>query len=126
MEAYIKAFVGSVLLVFSFNVFAVSQLQVENEAGGIMAITPEPCEIKEALEKGLDKRAYATTNDGHKFEGCWNSPDVTEVKAPNEHVRIVPIVNLWFKEDGIVRTYLLDVFEPEPSHKFPKEGETWI
>lgn len=74
----------------------VKELFIENEAGGVIAVTQEVCRDPNAKAKGFEYRGYATEKDGTVHEGCWMAPDVSE--APNvPGVRIVPIVNMYFE-----------------------------
>jgi hypothetical protein len=100
------------------------ELQMNNDAGGIIAITVEECLIPSAKAKGFDYRSYATEDNGTIHEGCWMEPDMTDAPKSNERMRIIPIVNLYF--DEIVVSFDKKWFAPASSHKNPQEGETWI
>lgn len=83
------------------------ELFLVNQAGGVIALTVEPCQIPEA--KGFDSRAYATEGNGTKHEGCWMAPDISD--APNyPGVKIIPIVNVWF--DGVIVPLEQGLFAP--------------
>lgn len=85
------------------------ELFMANQAGGVVALTVEPCAIDAAKNKKFESRAYATEADGTKHEGCWIAPDISE--APNHPgVKIIPIVNVWF--DGIIVPFEQSLFAP--------------
>jgi hypothetical protein len=87
----------------------VKELYIENEAGGVIAISQEACKDPVALKKGFEYKAYATEKDGTLHEGCWMAPDISE--APNvPGVRIIPIVNMYF--DGQVIMVAQNQFKP--------------
>ncbi|MEN6294314.1 MAG: hypothetical protein ABFD07_20160 [Methanobacterium sp.] len=85
------------------------ELFMANQAGGVVALTVEPCAVETAKIKHFDMRAYATEADGTRHEGCWMAPDISE--APNHpSVKIIPIVNVWF--DGIIVPFEQGLFAP--------------
>lgn len=85
------------------------ELFMLNKAGGVIAVTLEPCAIPDAIKAGFENRGYATESNGTKHEGCWAAPDISE--APRHPgVRIIPIVNMWF--DGEVVSLPQDDFKP--------------
>lgn len=85
------------------------ELFMSNQAGGVVALTDEPCAINAAQSKKFENRAYATEADGTLHEGCWIAPDISE--APNHpSIKIIPIVNVWF--DGIVVPFEQGLFSP--------------
>ena len=88
------------------------ELYMKNEAGGVVALTLEPCQIPEAIPKGFADRAYATEGNGTKHEGCWLRPDINPEDLPkvDAHVKIIPVVNLWF--DGEIVHYPQHYFTP--------------
>ena len=122
MQEFIKRLSFGVILVVLFfiligfvkeanaeNYSGVKELYIENEAGGVIAISQELCKDKIALSKGFAYEAYATEKDGTKHEGCWMAPDLSE--APNvPGVRIIPIVNMYF--DGQVIMVAQNQFKP--------------
>jgi len=100
------------------------QLQMYNDAGGIIAITTDVCEDQEAIKLGFTHRAYATEKDGKYHYGCWMRPDISDAPPSTNKMRILPVVNLYF--DGSVYSFLQEQFRPPPSHKNPEPGEVWI
>lgn len=80
-----------------------------NQAGGVVALTVEPCTIELAKVKGFDSRTYATESNGTKHEGCWVAPDISD--APQyPGVKIIPIVNVWY--DGVITPFEQSLFKP--------------
>jgi len=100
------------------------ELQMNNDAGGIIAIAVEDCTIVSAKTKGFGYRSYATEGDGTVHEGCWMEPDMSDAPKSNQMMRVIPIVNVYF--DGIVMSFNKEWFKPASSHSNPKEGKTWI
>ncbi len=87
------------------------ELFMKNEAGGVVALTLEPCQYPEAMSKGFAERAYATEGNGTKHEGCWMSPEIDPNEIPQSaSIRIIPVVNLWF--DGEIVAYPQHYFKP--------------
>ena len=88
------------------------ELFMKNEAGGVVALTMEPCQFPEAVKKGFKERSYATEGDGTKHEGCWMTPEIKpeELPAVDRHVVIIPLVNLWYDEQIIA--YPQHMFTP--------------
>lgn len=85
------------------------ELFMANQAGGVVALTVEPCAIEIAKSKKFEGRAYATEADGTIHEGCWIAPDISE--APDyPGVKIIPIVNVWF--EGVIVPYEQNLFAP--------------
>lgn len=109
-----KNFLTVVAVMFSLPVAAEdysshNELYMANQAGGVVALTVEPCTINEARLKKFEGRAYATEADGTRHEGCWIAPDIGE--APNHpSVKIIPIVNVWF--GGVIVPYEQNLFAP--------------
>lgn len=109
-----KKFLTVVAVLFSLPVAAedystYKELYMANQAGGVVALTVEPCGIKEALDKKFESRAYATEANGTKHEGCWIAPDISD--APNHPgVKIIPIVNVWF--EGVIVPFDQSLFAP--------------
>lgn len=109
-----KNFLTVVAVLFSLPVAAedystYKELYMANQAGGVVALTVEPCAIESAKAKHFDSRAYATEADGTRHEGCWIAPDISE--APNHpSIKIIPIVNVWF--DGIIVPFEQSLFAP--------------
>lgn len=87
-----------------------AELYMANEAGGVVALTKEPCAFPEAVKKGFDSRAYATEGNTRKHEGCWFAPSTAEAPK-SEEVRIIPVVNTWW--DGEVITFMQNQFAPD-------------
>lgn len=86
-----------------------TELYMANQAGGVVALTVEPCAVELAKIKHFEMRAYATEANGTKHEGCWISPDISE--APNHpSIKIIPIVNVWF--DGVIVPFEQNLFAP--------------
>ena len=120
------------ILVFAIALFTATvaiaeefkELQMNNDADGIIAITVEECLIPSAKAKGFDYRSYATEDNGTIHEGCWMEPDMSDAPESNQTMRIIPIVNVYF--DGMVVSFDKEWFKPESSHKNPREGEIWI
>lgn len=88
------------------------ELYMKNESGGVVALTLEPCQFPEAVKKGYIDRAYATEGNGTKHEGCWVSPEINpeEIPAVDAHVKIIPLVNLWFDGESVI--YPQSYFKP--------------
>lgn len=85
------------------------ELFMSNQAGGVIALTVEPCAIEIAKNKKFESRAYATEANGTIHEGCWSAPDISE--APNHpNIKIIPIVNIWF--DGVIVPFEQGLFAP--------------
>lgn len=79
----------------------VKELYIDNEAGGVIAISQDTCADAEALKRGFQYKAYATEKNGTIHHGCWMAPDLSE--APNvPGVRIIPIVNMYFEGQVIM------------------------
>jgi hypothetical protein len=120
------------ILVFAIALFTATvaiaeefkELQMNNDADGIIAITVEECLIPSAKAKGFDYRSYATEDNGTVHEGCWMEPDMSDAPESNQTMRIIPIVNIYF--DGMIMSFDKEWFKPESSYKNPKEGEIWI
>lgn len=114
MQEFVKRLTFGIILVVLFFLLigfvkeanaqdhsGVKELYLDNEAGGIIAISQEKCKDKIALSKGFEYEAYATEKDGTKHNGCWMAPDLSE--APNvPGVRIIPIVNMYFEGQVIM------------------------
>lgn len=99
---YILALVAALFITFATaeDYSKHKELFMANQAGGIVALTVEPCAIAAAKAKKFENRAYATEGNGTLHEGCWMAPDTSE--APDyPGMRIIPIVNVWF-DDTIV------------------------
>lgn len=88
----------------------VKELYMPNEAGGVIALTKEPCAFPEAVKKGFDSRAYATEGNSLKHEGCWFAPSTAEAPV-SEGITIIPIVNTWW--DGDVFSFMQNQFSPD-------------
>lgn len=88
------------------------ELYMKNEAGGVVALTLEPCQFPEILAKGFKERAYATEGNGAKHEGCWLSPEINPADLPavDAHIKIIPVVNLWF--EGEIVAFPQSYFKP--------------
>ena len=86
------------------------ELYIENEAGGVIAITLEDCAI-DRFKKTYPMRAYATEGNGNKHEGCWFRPSIDD--APNDpNIRIRAVVNtIW--DTGDRTTLMADLFHPK-------------
>ena len=89
---------------------AAKELYTANEAGGVIALTLEPCAIKDAASRGFENRAYATEGNGTKHEGCWIAPSLNGAPIVPE-VKIIPLVNVYF--DGITLPFPQDIFTPD-------------
>lgn len=109
-----KKFLSVVAVMFSLPVAAADystykELYMANQAGGVVALTVEPCAIGPAKLKKFESRAYATEANGTIHEGCWIAPDISD--APNHpSVKIIPIVNVWF--NGVIVPYEQNLFSP--------------
>lgn len=107
-------FLTVVAVLFSLPVAAADysthkELYMANQAGGVVALTVEPCTITQAKNKHFEMRAYATEADGTIHEGCWVAPDISE--APNHpSIKIIPIVNVWF--DDVIVPFDQELFAP--------------
>jgi len=99
-----------------------TEMYMANSAGGYVVLTTEPC-VAESVKKDYPYRAYATeSSDIVKHEGCWSSPDTSEVptsvfsksegapEAPTLHV--IQMVSTWWKEGGYA-SFLQSHFTPE-------------
>lgn len=98
------------------------EMYMPNDAGGFVVLTSQPCQIEKMAEE-YPYRAYATeSSDVVNHEGCWNSPDTSEVPAqlmsksegagPAPTIRVIPLVNTWWVEGGRA-TFLQTNFSPE-------------
>ena len=78
-----------------------NELFILNQAGGVIAVSKELCDIPQAKAKGFEFKGYATEKDGTRHEGCWAAPDISDApKTPG--VRIIPIVNMYFDGEIIM------------------------
>jgi hypothetical protein len=106
------------------------EMYMPNDAGGFFVLTTRPCTIEKMAEE-YPYRAYATeSSDLVYHEGCWNSPDTSEVLtqlmsksegaglAPTIHV--IPLVNTWWVEAGRA-TFMQRNFRPEKK-RHPSNG----
>lgn len=100
-------------LLLSINAYAEqpTEMYMPNDAGGFVVLTAEPCPILK-VSKDYPYRAYATEASDIVFhEGCWDSPNVTEVPTellvkeegagPAPTIRAIAMVNTWWKEGGV-------------------------
>lgn len=98
------------------------EMYMPNDAGGFVVLTLEPCAFEQA-SKEYPYKAYATeSSDIVHHEGCWNSPDTSDVptqimsksegapEAPT--IRVIQMVNTWWVEGGRA-TFLQTNFSPE-------------
>ena len=115
------------LLVATFIQTAVAadlpkEMYMPNDAGGFVVLTLEPCAFEKA-SKEYPYKAYATeSSDVVYHEGCWNSPDTSDVPtqimsksegAPGAPtIRVIQMVNTWWVEGGRA-TFLQTNFSPE-------------
>ena len=90
----------------------VEELICINEENGVIALTVQPCEDKNAREYyKMEHRAYATEANGTVHEGCWDRPDTAD--APDvPGTRIIAVVNTYWPEVGQVVTYPASLFHP--------------
>lgn len=107
------------------------EMYMPNDAGGFVVLTTEPCAF-EKTSKEYPYKAYATeSSDVVYHEGCWSSPDTSEVptsvfsksegapEAPTLHV--IQMVNTWWKEGGRA-TFFQSHFTPEKK-RYLSNGE---
>ena len=98
------------------------EMYMPNDAGGFVVLTLEPCAFEQA-SKEYPYKAYATeSSDVVYHEGCWNSPDTSDVptqimsksegapEAPT--IRVISMVNTWWQEGGKA-TFMQRNFSPE-------------
>lgn len=98
------------------------EMYMPNDAGGFVVLTTRPCTVEKIAEE-YPYRAYATeSSDLVHHEGCWNSPDTSEVPTqlmsksegagPAPTIRVIPLVNTWWVEAGRM-TFKQQSFSPE-------------
>lgn len=107
-------FLAVAVAVFSITVGAqeteqVQELYFENQSGGIVALTVEPCTIDRAASMGFESRSYATEGNGTLHEGCWMAPDISQA-TPQAGMTVFAIVNVYY--DGIITPFSQDLFVP--------------
>ena len=99
------------------------EMYMANDAGGFVILTDQPCKT-ESMRKEYPYHAYATeSSDIVYHEGCWDSPNTsavpTELMVQSEGaktpptMRVIPMVNTWWKEGASRATFLQSNFGPE-------------
>lgn len=96
-----------VSVAYAQEVVEVSEMFLQNSAGGEVVLTREECKLQ--APGYFTNRAYATEGNGTIHEGCWMAPSIDE--APKtEGIKIIPIVNTWW--DGEIHMYRQSDFTP--------------
>jgi hypothetical protein len=116
------ALVALLFVSLSVSAEVPKEMYMPNDAGGFVVLTTESCTFDQA-SKEYPYKAYATeSSDVVYHEGCWNSPDTSEVptsvfsksegapEAPT--IRVIQMVNTWWKEGGKA-TFFQSHFTPE-------------
>jgi len=88
------------------------QVCLANDAGGIIALTHEPCRGEKVNTKLFPFHAYATEASGTIHQGCYDIPSVEDAK-PSKGTKIIPLVNFVDVEDLQVITFKAEWFTPE-------------
>jgi hypothetical protein len=117
-----KIAVLALLVSLSAHAEPPKEMYMPNDAGGFVVLTAEPCAHKN-VAKEYPYKAYATeSSDVVYHEGCWNSPDTSDVpaqimsksegapEAPT--IRVIQMVNTWWVEGGKA-TFFQSHFTPE-------------
>ena len=88
------------------------QVCLANDAGGIIALTHEPCKGENVNTKLFPFHAYATEASGTIHTGCYDIPSVADAK-PSKGTKIIPLVNFVDVVDLQVITFKAEWFTPE-------------
>lgn len=115
----IQFLLALIILIYWLSVSSVNaeertkELYLNNEAGGVIALTVEPCSNVSAFKMGFVNRAYATESNKTIHEGCWFGPGLNDAPPSTDQMRIIPLINTWW--DGTVITYEKNQFAPMSS-----------
>jgi len=91
------------LALFTTSAFAedyFSKVCLPNDAGGMIVLTHDVCQISSAVES-YPFHAYATEENGTLHTGCFDIPSIADAKQ-QEGMRIIPVVNFIDTDNSIV------------------------
>jgi len=107
-----KSLLLIILLLFTVSAIAdSSKVCVRNQAGGLIVLTQEACQIP-IVSNSFPFYGYATEANGTFHEGCFNIPKIDDAQQ-SPGVRIVPVVNFIDGNDGEIITFEAEVFRAE-------------
>ena len=107
-----KSLLLVLLLLFTVSAIAdSSKVCVRNQAGGLIVLTQEPCQIP-IVSNSFPFYGYATEASGILHEGCFNIPKIDDAQQ-SPGIRIIPVVNFIDGNDGEVITFDAELFMEE-------------